>query len=128
MTFVEFTFLGLSSARHESQNERAAAEKNIMNKKKTTKSLIPNNSFTEFLLYTTPNGKVKVEIFLRNENIWLTQAKIGELFAVDRSVVTKHLQNIYETKELNKEATCAKIAQVQNEENRSVATLKNAKE
>jgi len=62
-----------------------------MHKKK--KSLIPNNSFTEFLLYSTPNGKVKVEIFLRDENIWLTQAKIAELFYVDRSVITKHLQN-----------------------------------
>ena len=43
------------------------------------KQIIPNNSFTEFLLYTTPNGKVKVEIFLHNENIWLTQARIAEL-------------------------------------------------
>ena len=61
------------------------------------KKIIPNNSFTEFLLYTTPNGKVKVEIFLRDENIWLTQAKIAELFAVDRSVITKHLKNIFES-------------------------------
>jgi hypothetical protein len=76
---------------------------------------VPNNSFTEFLLYTIPNGKVKVEIFLRDENVWLTQAKIAELFDVERSVVTKHLRNIYETKELQKDATCAKIAQVQNE-------------
>jgi hypothetical protein len=68
---------------------------------------------TEFLLYTTPNGKVKVEIFLSNETIWLTQSKIGELFGVDRSVVTKHLQNIYKSGELEKESTCAKNAQVQ---------------
>ncbi|MDO8512260.1 MAG: hypothetical protein Q7S57_03220 [bacterium] len=67
--------------------------------------IVPNNSYTEFLLYTTPNGKVKVEIFLRNEDIWLTQAKITELFGVERSVVTKHLQNIYLDKELKKEAT-----------------------
>ena len=74
-----------------------------------------NNSFTEFLLYTAPSGKVKVEIFLRDENIWLTQEKIAALFGVDRSVITKHLKNIFETGELDKEATCAKIAQVQNE-------------
>jgi len=60
---------------------------------KKKNQIVPNNSFTEFLLYTTPNGKVKVEIFLRDENIWLTQAKIAELFGVERSVVTKHLQN-----------------------------------
>jgi hypothetical protein len=63
---------------------------------------------------------VKVEIFLRNENIWLTQAKISELFGVERSVVTKHLQNIYADNKLIKEATSAKIAQVQIEINRIV--------
>ncbi|MFH1706220.1 MAG: cell filamentation protein Fic, partial [Patescibacteria group bacterium] len=44
---------------------------------KKKNQIIPNNSFTEFLLYTTPNGKVKVEIFLRDENIWLTQKRIA---------------------------------------------------
>lgn len=88
--------------------------------KKKKQQIVPNNSFTEFLLYTTPNGKVKVEIFLRDENVWLTQAKISELFGVDRSVVTKHLQNIYADNELNKEATSAKIAQVQIEGKRHV--------
>lgn len=89
--------------------------------KKKKNSLVPNNSFTEFLLYTTPNGKVKVEIFLRDENIWLTQARIADLFGVERSVVTKHLQNVYDEGELNKGATCAKIAQVQTEGKRQVA-------
>lgn len=88
---------------------------------KKDKPIVEQNSFTEFLLYTIPNGKVKVEIFLRNENIWLTQAKIAELFGIDRSVVTKHLQNIYNDAELSKEATCAKIAQVQNEGGRQVS-------
>ena len=87
---------------------------------KKAKKIIPNNSYTEFLLYTTPNGKVKVEIFLRDENIWLTQAKIGELFGVERSVVTKHLQNIYSEGELKKASTSAKIAQVQTEGQRRV--------
>jgi hypothetical protein len=76
---------------------------------------------TEFLLYTTPNGKVKVELFLRNETIWLSQAKIAELFGVERSVVNKHLQNIYKSGELEKESTCAKIAQVQIEGQRQVS-------
>lgn len=72
-----------------------------MNKKKN--SIVPNNSFTEFLLYTTPNGKVKVEIFLHNENIWLTQGKIALLFGVKRPAITKHLKNIFETGELKEE-------------------------
>jgi len=87
---------------------------------KKDNQIVMQNRFTEFLLYTTPNGKVKVEVFLRNENIWLTQAKIAELFGVDRSVVTKHLQNIFKEGELNKNATCAKIAQVQIEGQRQV--------
>lgn len=79
-----------------------------------------NNSFTEFLLYKTPNNQVKVEIFLRDENLWLTQEKIAVLFGVDRSVITKHLKNIFESGELDKEATCAKFAQVRDEGGRSV--------
>ncbi|MFH1075432.1 MAG: RhuM family protein [Pseudomonadota bacterium] len=70
-----------------------------MTKKKN--AIVPNNSFTEFLLYTTPNGKVKVEIFLHNENIWLTQDKIALLFGVQRPAITKHLKNIFESGELD---------------------------
>lgn len=72
--------------------------------------IVPNNSFTQFLLYTTPNGKVKVEIFLKDENVWLTQAKIAELFGVERSVVTKHLQNIFDAVELKENVVCANFA------------------
>jgi hypothetical protein len=79
-----------------------------------------SEGFNEILLYSTPNGKVKVEIYLQNETIWLTQQKIAELFGVDRTVVTKHLANIYTEGELSKEATCAKIAQVQLEGSREV--------
>jgi hypothetical protein len=82
-----------------------------------------SEGFNEILLYTTPNGNVKVEIYLQNETIWLTQQRIAELFGVDRSVVTKHLANIYIEGELSKEATCAKIAQVQTEGNREVNRL-----
>lgn len=74
------------------------------------KQIVPQNSFTEFLLYTTPNGKVKVEIFLRDENVWLTQAKIAELFDVDRSVITKHLKNIFKDNELEENSVCANFA------------------
>jgi len=79
------------------------------------------NTTNNFILYSTPNGGVKVDVFLEGETVWLTQEKIALLFGVDRSVVTKHLQNIYSDSELVKEATCAKIAQVQKEGNRTVA-------
>jgi len=78
------------------------------------------DGFNQILLYTTPNGKVKVEIYLQNETIWLNQQKIAELFGVDRSVITKHLTNVYSELELSKEATCAKFAQVQTEGDRAV--------
>jgi len=84
------------------------------------KKITPTEGFNEILLYTTPNGNVKVEIYLQNETIWLTQQKIAVLFGVDRSVVTKHLANIYSENELSKESTCAKIAQVQSEGDRTV--------
>ncbi len=77
---------------------------------KKKQQIVSNNSFTEFLLYRTPNGKVKVEIFLKDENIWLTQVKIGELFGVERSVVTKHLQNIFKDGELAENSVCAIFA------------------
>lgn len=59
-----------------------------------------SEGFHEILLYTTPNGNVKVEIYLQNETIWLTQQKIAELFGVNRPAITKHLKNIFETGEL----------------------------
>ncbi len=68
---------------------------------KKAKQIIPQNSFTEFLLYTTPNGKVKVEIFLKDENVWLTQKKMADLFGVGIPAINKHLKNIFETGELN---------------------------
>jgi len=59
-----------------------------------------NDTFNEFLLYTTPNGQVRVEIFLRNETVWLTQEKMAELFGVDRTVITNHLRNVFVANEL----------------------------
>jgi len=71
---------------------------------KRNKQITKQNTFTEFLLYTTPNGKVKVEIFLRNKTIWLTQDKIALLFGVQRPAITKHLKNIFETGELQEDS------------------------
>ncbi len=80
----------------------------------------PGSELSHFILYTAPSGEVKVEIYIQNETIWLTQQKIAELFGVDRTVVTKHLQNIYTEGELDKEATSAKFALVQKEGERDV--------
>jgi len=71
---------------------------------KKNRQIVKQNTFTEFLLYTTPNGKVKVEIFLRDKTIWLTQDKVALLFGVQRPAITKHLKNIFETGELREDS------------------------
>jgi len=74
----------------------------------------------EFLFFATPNGKINIEVWYAGDTIWLTQKRIAELFDVDRSVITKHLANVYEEGELDKNSTCAKFAQVQIEGEREV--------
>ena len=66
--------------------------------------LVAQNTFTDFLLYTTPNGKVKVEIFLHNENIWLTQKLIASLFYCSVDNVSLHLKNIFQSSELQEKS------------------------
>ena len=65
------------------------------------------NQTTEFLLYTEPNGEVKVEVLLSNETIWLTQERMAELFGVQRPAITKHLKNIFESGELQEQVVCS---------------------
>ncbi len=76
---------------------------------KKNQKIALNNSFTEFLLYTAPNGKVKVEIFLKDENVWLTQKKIAELFDVGIPAINKHLKNIFESRELKEDSVISKM-------------------
>ncbi|MGM9453723.1 virulence RhuM family protein [Legionella bozemanae] len=75
--------------------------------KEPTKSLKIKDELTDFLLYTSPNGQVKVEVLLNNETLWLTQQRIADLFGVQRPAITKHLKNIYDQGELDKKSTCS---------------------
>lgn len=76
---------------------------------------------TEFLLYTAPNGAVKVEVLLSNETLWLTQKRMAELFGVGVPAISKHLENIYESNELQRQATISILETVQQEGNREVS-------
>lgn len=71
------------------------------------KQLSLQDQTTEFLLYTAPNGAIKVEVLLSNETIWLTQERMAELFGVQRPAITKHLKNIFESNELQEEVVCS---------------------
>ncbi len=66
-----------------------------------------SDELTEFLLYTAPGGKVKVEVLLNNETLWLTQKRMAELFGVQRPAITKHLKNIFDSKELDETSVCS---------------------
>ncbi len=59
-----------------------------------------NEDLKNFILYTAPNGEVRVDVLLQNETIWLTQKSIAELFGVQRPAITKHLLNIFDSFEL----------------------------
>ncbi len=76
----------------------------------------------EIILYQ-PDETVKLNVRLENETVWLTQAQMAELFGIDRSVIVKHIRNVYKTEELFEEATCAKNAQVQMEGGRKVKRI-----
>jgi len=74
----------------------------------------------DFLLYTNDKGDVKVDVLLKDETIWLTINQMAELFGIDKSGISRHIKNIFETGELQEGATVAKIATVQKEGNRQV--------
>ena len=68
------------------------------------------NLSSDIILYTADSGDVKVEVLFSDETFWLNQKKLAELFQVDRSVITKHLKNIFAEKELDENSVSAKIA------------------
>ena len=63
----------------------------------------------EILLYKTDNAEVKVEILLQNENLWLTQAKMADLFDVQKAAISKHLKNIFAEGELQENSVVSKM-------------------
>jgi hypothetical protein len=81
--------------------------------------LIPSND--NFILYTAPNGNVKIEAYIQDETIWLTQQKMADVFGVTKSTISEHLSNIYDSGELEKQATVRKFRTVQIEGEREVA-------
>ncbi len=78
----------------------------------TEKTMQIRNSTIDFLVFTKDAGEDSIEVRVQDGNVWLTQKAIAKLFDVDRSVVTKHLKCIFESRELEENSTCAIFAQV----------------
>ena len=70
---------------------------------------------SEIEIFTSKDGKTEIQVTLEGETVWLNQYQLEELFKTDRTSITRHILNIYESDELSKESTSAKIAQVQKE-------------
>ena len=64
----------------------------------------------QFILYNLPENEGKVQVIIRDETLWCTQKAMAQLFGVDRTVVSKHLKNIFESAELQQDSVCAKFA------------------
>ena len=79
----------------------------------------PSLQTGEIIVYN-PNDSIHLEVRMEHESVWLTQSQMGTLFGVDRTVIVKHIGNVYESGELDEISTCAIIAQVRKEGIRSV--------
>ena len=64
----------------------------------------------QIVIYQTEDGQTQIDVRLENETVWLTQAQMAELFEKDRTVITRHINNVFKEGELKKEEVCAKIA------------------
>lgn len=73
----------------------------------------------EIVMYQ-PDETIRLEVRMGDDSVWLTQQQMAELFQTDRTSIVRHINNIYKSEELDKESTCAIIAQVQIEGNRTV--------
>jgi len=89
-------------------------------KRKLLEVALPLLPSDEIVLYEAPDGQVRLDVRLERETVWLSQAQMAELFGRERSVITKHLRNVYAEGELAVEGTSAKLAQVQTEGGRTV--------
>jgi len=78
------------------------------------------NKETKFLIYDNPNGEVRVDVFVQDETVWLTQKAMGELFGVVKSTISEHITNTFESNELQREATVRNFRTVQQEGERLV--------
>lgn len=71
---------------------------------------LPAPHESDFLFYTGPDGRVQIEVIYAGESVWMTQKRMADLFGIDRTGITKHINNIFETGELEEKVVSAKFA------------------
>lgn len=84
--------------------------------------LIPNGEISEFMIFKSANGEIKIEVFLHNETVWLTQKKMAELFGVSIPTINEHIKNIFDSNELIEESVIRKFLITAND-NKQYKTL-----
>lgn len=85
---------------------------------KESKQIIPQES--DFLLYTTPDGDIRVDVLFQDETVWLTQKRMADLFGVEVNTINYHIKEILKSGELQEVSTIRKFRIVQNEGGREV--------
>ena len=76
----------------------------------------------KILFYQTEDGQTQIDVRLENETVWLTQKQIADLFGTKRPAITKHLKNIYDSKELDENSTCSILEHMGNEGKQTYTT------
>lgn len=80
------------------------------------------NDRGNIVIYQTKDGKTSIDVKLEDETVWLTQAQMAELFQKDRTVIGRHINNVYREGELERDITCAKFAHMGKDQDQTYET------
>ena len=69
----------------------------------------------QIIIYQTADNQTQIDVHMENETVWLTQAQMAELFQKDRTVISRHIRNVFNEGELEEQSTCAKFAHMGND-------------
>ena len=79
----------------------------------------------QIVVYQTADNQTQIEVHMENETVWLTQAQMAELFQKDRTVISRHIRNVFNEGELEEQSTCAKFAHMGNDGLQQYETVNN---
>ena len=79
---------------------------------------LEQQALDQVILFQAADGQVTLDVRLEADTVWLSQAQMAELFGRERSVISRHVGNVFKEGELEADSTCAKFAQVQTEGSR----------